>query len=173
MSGDSGGMGQMPGSGSPLLEVNDLSTHFFTEDGEVRAVRDVSFELYPGETLGIVGESGCGKSVTALSILGGIVLNRLRAKLAASHLGFYLVFGVSIRLDPVPQGVGAAVRRQAAHQGVTAVPPRSLTLSDPTDSMLSEEPRRGSLELLLRGSSLNGQANLLGSVADTAPCTCS
>jgi oligopeptide/dipeptide ABC transporter ATP-binding protein len=70
MSGDSGGMGQMPGSGSPLLEVKGLSTHFFTEDGEVRAVRDVSFQLYPGETLGIVGESGCGKSVTALSILG-------------------------------------------------------------------------------------------------------
>jgi oligopeptide/dipeptide ABC transporter ATP-binding protein len=54
----------------PILKVEHLSTSFFTDDGEVQAVRDVSFELYPGETLGIVGESGCGKSVTAMSVLG-------------------------------------------------------------------------------------------------------
>ena len=53
-----------------ILEVNDLKTHFFTREGVVRAVDGVSFELEKGQTLGIVGESGCGKSVTALSIMG-------------------------------------------------------------------------------------------------------
>src|SRR5579885_3490356 len=52
-----------------LLRVKDLRTHFFTEEGIVRAVNGVSYELEEGETLGLVGESGCGKSVSALSIL--------------------------------------------------------------------------------------------------------
>jgi len=53
----------------PLLEVRNLKTYFYTEDGIVRAVDGVNFEVYPGEVLGIVGESGCGKSVTSLSIM--------------------------------------------------------------------------------------------------------
>jgi peptide/nickel transport system ATP-binding protein len=54
---------------APLLEVDDLRTHFFTRDGVVRAVDGVSFTIQPGETLALVGESGCGKSVTSLSIM--------------------------------------------------------------------------------------------------------
>ena len=70
-----------------LLEVRDLRTHFFTADGIVRAVDGVSFDLAAGETLGIVGESGCGKSVTALSIL----------RLIAPETG--RIVGGSIRFD--------------------------------------------------------------------------
>ena len=53
----------------PILSVRDLHTHFFADEGVVRAVDGTSFDLFPGRTLGIVGESGCGKSVTARSIL--------------------------------------------------------------------------------------------------------
>jgi len=58
----------MPSAAS-LLEIEGLKTHFFTRDGVVRAVDGVSFSVAPGETLAVVGESGCGKSVTSLSIL--------------------------------------------------------------------------------------------------------
>jgi oligopeptide/dipeptide ABC transporter ATP-binding protein len=53
----------------PILRVRDLHTHFFADEGVVRAVDGTSFDLYAGRTLGIVGESGCGKSVTARSLL--------------------------------------------------------------------------------------------------------
>jgi peptide/nickel transport system ATP-binding protein len=56
-------------SEAPLLEVNDLRTHFHTEEGTLRAVDGVSFQLARGRTLALVGESGCGKSVTAQSVL--------------------------------------------------------------------------------------------------------
>ena len=54
---------------SSLLEIQNLSTFFYIEEGVVRSVRNVDLKIRRGETLALVGESGCGKSVTALSVL--------------------------------------------------------------------------------------------------------
>ncbi|MHA2010339.1 MAG: ATP-binding cassette domain-containing protein, partial [Promethearchaeota archaeon] len=59
----------MKAFGNHILDVRDLTTYFYTEEGIVKAVEGVSFNINEGETLGLVGETGCGKSVTALSIL--------------------------------------------------------------------------------------------------------
>jgi peptide/nickel transport system ATP-binding protein len=68
-----------------LLEVKDLRTHFRTDDGIVKAVDGVSFEVEKGKTLGIVGESGCGKSVTCLTIMG---LNSTRNTISSGEANF-------------------------------------------------------------------------------------
>jgi oligopeptide/dipeptide ABC transporter ATP-binding protein len=69
-----------------LLEVQDLKTYFYTREGVVQAVDDVSFSVEKGKTLGLVGESGCGKSVTALSIMG--LIPKPPAKIAGGQVLF-------------------------------------------------------------------------------------
>src|SRR5437016_14547281 len=59
----------MPNGPPPLIEIQDLRTQFVTDDGVVTAVDGVSFTIPRGKTLGLVGESGCGKSITGLSLL--------------------------------------------------------------------------------------------------------
>src|SRR5438128_453662 len=79
--------------GEPLLSVRDLKTYFYQDEGMVKAVDGVSFDVGPGATLGIVGESGCGKSVTARSILrivdrpGRIVDGEIRFRRPAANGG--------------------------------------------------------------------------------------
>ena len=69
-----------------LLEIRDLRTHFFTREGVVQAVDGVSLAVEPGRTLGLVGESGCGKSVTALSIMR--LLPAPPARIVSGHIRF-------------------------------------------------------------------------------------
>ncbi len=71
---------------APLLRVSDLRTSFFTSDGEVRAVDGVTFDIADGRTVGLVGESGCGKSVTALSILQ--LLPKGTGRIVGGEIGF-------------------------------------------------------------------------------------
>ncbi|MDA9440778.1 peptide ABC transporter ATP-binding protein [Bradyrhizobium sp. CCBAU 51745] len=73
--------------GDVLLDVRGLETHFFGEESITRALGGISFQVKRGETLGIVGESGCGKSVTALSILR--LLPKLSAKTVSGEIRFH------------------------------------------------------------------------------------
>ncbi len=74
------------GGNGKLLDVQDLKTYFYTELGVIKAVDGVGFEVRQGETLGIVGESGCGKSVTSLSVMG--LVPRPPGRIAGGHIFF-------------------------------------------------------------------------------------
>ena len=81
---------------APVLRVKDLRVHFFLDEGLVRAVDGVSFEVHPGQVVGIVGESGCGKSVTMKAILqiveppgrivGGQILFQKDSEIGRAHV---------------------------------------------------------------------------------------
>ena len=87
----------MTANGEILLDIRNLRTHFFTDDGVVRAVDDVTLKIPRGKVLGVVGESGCGKSVTALSVL------RLVSPPGRIVEGEILFDGVDLTKLPEPQ----------------------------------------------------------------------
>jgi peptide/nickel transport system ATP-binding protein/oligopeptide transport system ATP-binding protein len=84
----------------PLIEVKGLKTYFYTQDGVGRAVDGVDFTIYPEKTLGVVGESGCGKSVTARSIMR--LIQSPPGKIDAGEILFYRRGGVTdlVKLNP-------------------------------------------------------------------------
>ncbi|MBX3053728.1 MAG: ABC transporter ATP-binding protein [Caldilineaceae bacterium] len=84
---------------SPLLRINNLKTYFDTMDGTVRAVDGVSFAIQSGKTLGLVGESGCGKSVTAASVMR--ILPKRISRIAEGEMLFRREDGSSVDLAKV------------------------------------------------------------------------
>jgi len=88
----------------PLIELDDLKTYFYTEDGVVKAVDGVTFDIDKQQTMGVVGESGCGKSVTALSIMGLVPMPP--GKIEGGSINYYRNGGEPIdltKLDPKGQ----------------------------------------------------------------------
>ena len=81
----------MTESTTPLLEIDNLKTYFHTLDGTVRAVDGVSLTIMPGQTVGLVGESGCGKSVTASSVM--LLLPKKTSEIAEGSIQFSLQDG--------------------------------------------------------------------------------
>lgn len=88
---------------APLLEINNLKTYFHTMDGIVRAVDGVTLRVQPGQTVGLVGESGCGKSVTAHSILR--LLPKRTSQIAAGAINFQRTTGETVDMTTLaPDG---------------------------------------------------------------------
>ena len=95
-----------PASATPLLQVNHLQTHFFTDAGLVKSVEDVTFSLAAGETLAVVGESGSGKSVTSLSIMG--LIPNPPGRIVGGEIRFRTREGTVVDLTKLP---GKEMRR--------------------------------------------------------------
>lgn len=90
-----------------LLDVQGLKTYFDTDNGTVKAVDDISYHIHEGEVLGVVGESGCGKSVTSLSILN--LVPRPRGRIAGGKIVYYRKNGEPVDITSM-QPYGQAMR---------------------------------------------------------------
>jgi peptide/nickel transport system ATP-binding protein len=127
----------------PVLQVDNLQTYFYTRIGLVKAVDGVSFSLRRGETLAIVGESGCGKSVTALSLM----------RLVADPPG--RIVGGIVRLDGIDLlGLDAAAMRQVRGKEISMIFQEPMTSLNPVMTI----GRQIGEALMLHGAALRKQA---------------
>jgi peptide/nickel transport system ATP-binding protein len=127
----------------PVLEVQHLQTYFYTRGGLVKAVDGVSFSLRPGETLAIVGESGCGKSVTALSVM----------RLVADPPG--RIVGGSVRLAGLDLlGLDRAAMRQVRGKEISMIFQEPMTSLNPVMTI----GRQISEALILHGAASRAAA---------------
>lgn len=109
-----------------LLDVQGLRTHFYTDHGVVRAVDEVSFRVHSGETLGIVGESGCGKSVTAISVLN--MVPQPRGRIVGGKVTYYGAGASPVDITSLePTGVEMRRLRGAHLSMIFQEPMSSLT----------------------------------------------
>src|SRR3712207_7729957 len=115
---------------APVLEVEDLQTYFYTRRGLVRAVDGVSLAVAAGETLAIVGESGCGKSITALSVMG----------LVPSPPGRIVGGSVRLRGRDLLRLDAEAMRRVRGHEN-SLIFPEPVTSPNPAPTL--RDPIRG------------------------------
>ena len=108
---------------NPVLDVRNLKTQFFTRAGVVHSVDDVSFQVGQGETLGIVGESGCGKSVTSLSIM------RLIPEPPGKIVGGQVLLNTGKETKDLVKLSDAAMRRVRGNEIAVSGPPGDVALA--------------------------------------------
>ena len=144
------------GDSKPILEVNNLKTHFFTRTGVVQAVDDISFYMNEGETLGIVGESGSGKTITALSLMkliahpGKIVQGEIKLH---SDAGVVDVVGLSEKQMADIRGNKIGMIFQEPMTSLNPVLTIGYQLTEPLQlhlGMSKEDGRKQAVELLKR-----------------------
>ena len=140
-----------PASGETLLDVRNLSTHFDTREGVVKAVDGVSLSVARGEVLGIVGESGCGKSVTSLSIMGLVPK-------PGSVVGGEIIFNGQDVLDLDDQGM----RSQHLRVDLMRFPIRSLKPENSLAMPTCRDEIHDSIAIDIGGQNIGGPGLILG-----------